>query len=705
MRTRNSYFPNHLNVTIPRRRNKGRAKNTIEPEIRTIVAPIAERTIEELLRAPKKGYREAIVLQEINADHFEIKTNLLQLVQANPFYGRESENPHAHINSFKRITSTLRFRNVPNDVIKLMMFPYSLEGAAKTWYEKEPPNSILTWEDLEFLRACPYHEFTELTQVDTFYNGLNENEQDSLNAAAGGNLLSKTTREALNIIENKSKVRYSRNRSNASRMNATSSKMDERIDKLADQLLTLVEIVSKKVVTPAPVKAVEETCVTCGGAHSCNDLKKLPTLLGDPAKFLIHVISGNEPPELELKDLPSHLEYAYLEQNDKLPVIIAKGLKNGEKDALLKVLKSHKRAIAWKITDIKVMSKYGVTHRLATAYHPQTSGQVEVSNRGLKIILERTVRENRASWSDKLDDILWAFRTAFKTRLVVALQGSVRYDITNNTRKRSKTEQTRTREGKSAQERKIAINGHMADFHHLDDARDILISVKARSWSYDSRGTSAPTHSAFISAASTNSKMSYPEQSHSTTFTTASSSPATSSNVIKNVLHSFVAERKQLDSKARYSSFKLKELDKSEEPKALLSVDSMLNWSDHEGEDVENGVAQVYGMIAGAQEDAASSATSDATGDVADDVSNDAAEFALMGISSQADLFLLVVGIAPASVPPGSRNRQHLFLLVWSWSEQLMIFQSGRIWYYQQEQMLVYYYYQKRTDGVIPTTR
>ncbi|GJW02411.1 hypothetical protein Tco_1561267 [Tanacetum coccineum] len=114
-------------------------------------------------------------------------------------------------------------------------------------------------------------EFTGVTQC-TFYNGLNDNDQDSLNAAAGGNLLSKTTREALNIIENKSKVRYSRNKPNASRMNTTSresdSKTDERIDKLADQLLTLVEIVSKKVVTPAPVKAVEETCVTCGGAHS-----------------------------------------------------------------------------------------------------------------------------------------------------------------------------------------------------------------------------------------------------------------------------------------------------------------------------------------------------------------------------------------------------------------------------------------------------
>ncbi|GJT18203.1 reverse transcriptase domain-containing protein [Tanacetum coccineum] len=226
------------------------------------------RTMEELVQAPTEGYEEAIVIPEINADHFEIKTNLLQLVQTNPFRGFERDNPHTHINNFKRITSTLKYRDVPNDVIKLMMFPYSLEGAARVWYDKEPPNSILTWDDLEtfgeawerfkeMLRACPYHGFTELTQIDTFYNGLNENDQDSLNVAAGGNLLSKTTREALNIIENKE----------------SSSKTDDRIDKLADQILTLVEIVTKKVVTPATVKAVEESCVICGDAHAyynCN---------------------------------------------------------------------------------------------------------------------------------------------------------------------------------------------------------------------------------------------------------------------------------------------------------------------------------------------------------------------------------------------------------------------------------------------------
>nr|GEY83877.1 reverse transcriptase domain-containing protein [Tanacetum cinerariifolium] len=99
------------------RQNKRLSPNVFEPELRTIVevAPMAKRTMEELLQAPTEGYGEAIVISKINADHFEIKTNLLLLVQANPYHGFERENPHTHINNFKRITSTLKFRDVPND--------------------------------------------------------------------------------------------------------------------------------------------------------------------------------------------------------------------------------------------------------------------------------------------------------------------------------------------------------------------------------------------------------------------------------------------------------------------------------------------------------------------------------------------------------------------------------------------------------------
>nr|GEU99417.1 hypothetical protein [Tanacetum cinerariifolium] len=135
---------------------------------------MADRTMEELLQAPTEGYGEAIVIPKILTKFFEVKTNLLQLVQANKFHGFGRDNPHSHISNFKRMTVTLKYRDVSNDAIKLMLFPYSLEGAA---------------------RIC----------------GVTEQDHDSLNAASGGNNLNKTTREALKIIENKSKGTLLRN--------------------------------------------------------------------------------------------------------------------------------------------------------------------------------------------------------------------------------------------------------------------------------------------------------------------------------------------------------------------------------------------------------------------------------------------------------------------------------------------------------------
>nr|GEV44946.1 reverse transcriptase domain-containing protein [Tanacetum cinerariifolium] len=113
----------------------------------------------------------------------------------------------------------------------------------------------------------------------------------------------------------------------------------------------------------------------------------------------------DEPPEVEAKALPT---------ND--PRVVCKFLKSlfarfGTPRAIISDRGTHFCNDQF----AKVMRKYGVTHRLSTTYHPQTSGQVEVSNRGLKRILERTIGQNRASWSDKLDDALWAFRTAYKT--------------------------------------------------------------------------------------------------------------------------------------------------------------------------------------------------------------------------------------------------------------------------------------------------
>nr|GEZ96523.1 hypothetical protein [Tanacetum cinerariifolium] len=168
------------------------------------------RTMAQMLQAPIESYEDAIVVPQINANNLELKQTLINLVQSNQFTRRQ--DPHNHLRFFNKLTSTFRHPEVPNTTIKLLLFPFSLEGEARIWLDKDPSRSILTWEDLDLLRQCPHHGFSELHQLDTFYNALNPNDQDALDIAAGGNFLDKITREYLSIIESKSKVRYSRSR-------------------------------------------------------------------------------------------------------------------------------------------------------------------------------------------------------------------------------------------------------------------------------------------------------------------------------------------------------------------------------------------------------------------------------------------------------------------------------------------------------------
>nr|GEV64077.1 reverse transcriptase domain-containing protein [Tanacetum cinerariifolium] len=227
----------------------------------------------ELLRAPTEGYAEAIVVPPILAEQFELKHSLINMMTSDQFFGLEKDSPHDHIRWFNKITSTIKYKDVPNSAIKLMLFPSSLAGGARRWLEKESPHSILTWDDLvpklineffppsrttnlrneisnfqqrfdesfheacdrykDLLRACPHHGFTELHQLDTFYNALNPTDQISLNSAAGGNLL-------------------------------------ERLNQQTSAQTTAMTAILKQFQATSPpafVKAVEEIYVTCGGAH------------------------------------------------------------------------------------------------------------------------------------------------------------------------------------------------------------------------------------------------------------------------------------------------------------------------------------------------------------------------------------------------------------------------------------------------------
>nr|GEZ27531.1 hypothetical protein [Tanacetum cinerariifolium] len=214
---------------------------------------------------------------------------------------------------------------VPNTTIKLLHFPFSLEVEARIWLDKEPPRSILTWDDLvlkfinqffppskttylrneitnflqkpnemfneawerfkDLLRQCPHHGFSKLHQLDTFYNALNPNDQDALDSAARGNFLDKSPRECLSIIESKSKVRYSRSQITDSRENTnaplssplpsnsldlqqTAASLKDKLDIRMTHFEKSLNDMKNSFISPtAPIKAVEEVCVTCGANH------------------------------------------------------------------------------------------------------------------------------------------------------------------------------------------------------------------------------------------------------------------------------------------------------------------------------------------------------------------------------------------------------------------------------------------------------
>nr|GEV49934.1 reverse transcriptase domain-containing protein [Tanacetum cinerariifolium] len=164
-------------------------------------------------------YAEAIVVPPILAEQFELKHSLINMMTSDQFCGLEKDNPHDHIRCLRNEISNFE------------------QKFGESFHE--------AWDRYkDLLRACPRHGFTELHQLNTFYNALNPTDQDSLNAAAGGNLLERSTQDVLTIIENKSKQ--------------TSAMTTAMMAMLKQFQATLPS---------APVKAVEETCVTYGGAH------------------------------------------------------------------------------------------------------------------------------------------------------------------------------------------------------------------------------------------------------------------------------------------------------------------------------------------------------------------------------------------------------------------------------------------------------
>nr|GFA87217.1 reverse transcriptase domain-containing protein [Tanacetum cinerariifolium] len=234
----------------------------------------------QILQAPIEGYEDAIVIPPINANNFELKQTLINLVQSNQFTGRQ--DPHNHLRFFNKITST--YRHTEEDLVSMFInkfFPLS-----KTTYLRNEITNFLQKSNETFneacerfkdlLSQCPHHGFSELHQLDTFYNALTPNDQDALDSAAGGNFLDKIPRECLSIIESKSKVRYSRSRVTDVRANANApllpschsnsfdlqqiaASLEDKLDIRMNRFEKSLNEMKNSFITPtAPLKAVAE---------------------------------------------------------------------------------------------------------------------------------------------------------------------------------------------------------------------------------------------------------------------------------------------------------------------------------------------------------------------------------------------------------------------------------------------------------------
>nr|GEU40682.1 hypothetical protein [Tanacetum cinerariifolium] len=213
-----------------RRRSKQRIENSnLEEHSNPIVMMADQRTMAELLHAPTEGYVEAIVVPPILDEQFELKHRAAsRWLEKEPTRSIHTwkDLVSKFINEFFRPSRTTNLRN------KISNFQRRFDESFHEAWDR--------YKDL--LRACPHHGFTELHQLDTFYNALNPADQDSLNAAAGGNLLERITQDVL-------------------------------LDPINQQTIAVTTAMTAMLkqfqATPplAPVKAIEEICFTCGGAH------------------------------------------------------------------------------------------------------------------------------------------------------------------------------------------------------------------------------------------------------------------------------------------------------------------------------------------------------------------------------------------------------------------------------------------------------
>nr|GEY08399.1 reverse transcriptase domain-containing protein [Tanacetum cinerariifolium] len=409
------------------------------------------RTMAQMLQAPIEGYEDAIVVPQINANNFKLKQTLINLVQSNQFTRRQ--DPHNQLRFFNKVTSTFRhpeghhganltakkvfdsgffWPTIYKDAHELVKNCDSYQRQGQISQRDEmPQHSIQICESfdvwgIDFMGPFPSSRGNKYILVAVDYlskwvkvKALPTNDARVICKFLKSLFAGFGTPRA--IISDRDFANY--RASNFIVKGMTSQQKNKFFKDVKhyfwdDPFLFKVcaDQVIWRYVHGKEAFDILEACHNgpTGGHHGVNLTAKK--------------IFDNSIQTCEIFDVCGIDFMGPFLSSRGNKYILVKALPTNDARVVCKFLKSlfarfgSPRAL---ISDrgthfcndqfSKVMLKYGVTHRLSTAYHPQTSGQVKVSNRGLKRILERTIGENRALWSDKLDDALWAFRTAYKT--------------------------------------------------------------------------------------------------------------------------------------------------------------------------------------------------------------------------------------------------------------------------------------------------